>query len=203
MIFDNIRKGILPALSNPLMFPKSGSTNMIINLTGLNESIFDILGYVNNNKEGIEIIQKVIKTANDVVFNFDKRNYEYFGISIVNDDSSKRFVQLDSKKFGKLSHTFGSYSQGLVIVKKDLEEENSLSRNLLLLDDLLTGGFSVKLDTTNLHLNDTVDFISKSVDLIPYFDIVNRQIICNVCGSRVVTNDVCSMCNSNNLITLT
>ncbi len=28
--------------------------------------------------------------------------------------------------------------------------KNSLARNLLLLDDLLTGGFSVKLDTTNL-----------------------------------------------------
>jgi hypothetical protein len=202
MIFNNVRKGLLPALSNPLMFPKSGSTNMLINLTGLNESVFDILGYVDNNEEGIEIVQKVIKTANDIVFNFDKKNYEHFGISIINDNSSKRFVQLDSKKFGKLSHTFGSYSQGLVITKKDLEE-NSLARNLLLLEDLLTGGFSVKLDTTNLHLNDTVDFMSKSVNLIPYFEVVNRQIICSVCGSRVVTNDVCSICNSNNLITLT
>jgi ribonucleoside-triphosphate reductase (formate) len=202
MIFNNIRKGLLPALSNPLMFPKSGSTNMLINLTGLNESVFDILGYVDNNEEGVEIVQKVIKTANDIVFNFDKKNYEHFGISIINDNSSKRFVQLDSKKFGKLSHTFGSYSQGLVITKKDLEE-NSLARNLLLLEDLLTGGFSVKLDTTNLHLNDTVDFMSKSVNLIPYFEVVNRQIICSVCGSRVVTNDVCSICNSNNLITLT
>jgi ribonucleoside-triphosphate reductase (formate) len=202
MIFNNIRKGLLPALSNPLMFPKSGSTNMLINLTGLNESIFDILGYIDNNEKGIEIVQKVIKTANDIVFNFDKKNYEHFGISIINDNSSKRFAQLDSKKFGKLSHTFGSYSQGLIITKKDLEE-NSLPRNLLLLDDLLTGGFSVKLDTTNLRLDDTVDFISKSTDLIPHFDIIDRQIICSVCGSRVVNNDMCSVCNSNNLITLT
>ncbi len=43
---------------------------MLINLTGLNESIFDILGYADNNEEGIEIIQKVIKTANDVVSQF-------------------------------------------------------------------------------------------------------------------------------------
>ena len=48
MIFDNIRKGLLPALSNPLMFPQSGSTNIIINLTGIKESIFDILGYSND-----------------------------------------------------------------------------------------------------------------------------------------------------------
>ena len=203
MIFDNIRKGLLPALTNPLKFPKSGSTNMLINLTGLNESIFNILGYAGKNEEGIEIIQKVIKTANDVVFQFDKKDYEHFGVSVINDNSSNRFVQLDSEKFGKLSHTFGSYSQGLVITKKDLGEENSLSRNLLFLDNLLTGGFSVKLDTTTLHLTDTVDFLSKSIDLIPYFDIVNKQVICNVCGSRVSTSGLCSICKSNNLLTLT
>ena len=72
-----------------------------------------------------------------------------------------------------------------------------------MLDDLLTGGFSVKLDTTKLDLTDTVDFLSKSIDLIPYFNIVNKQVICNVCGSRVLTNDVCSICKSNNLLTLT
>ena len=52
MIFDNILKGLLPALSNPLKFPKSGSTSMLINLTGLNESIFNILGYANKMEEG-------------------------------------------------------------------------------------------------------------------------------------------------------
>ena len=88
------------------MFPQSGSTNMIINLTGIKESIFDILGYSNDHEKGIEIIKNVIKTANDVVSNFDKKNYDHFGISIVNDNSSSRFVQLDSERFGKLFHTF-------------------------------------------------------------------------------------------------
>ena len=57
IIFDNILKGLLPALSNPLKFPKSGSTSMLINLTGLNESIFNILGYANKMEEGTEIVQ--------------------------------------------------------------------------------------------------------------------------------------------------
>ena len=61
MIFDNILKGLLPALSNPLKFPKSGSTSMLINLTGLNESIFNILGYANKMEEGTEIVQKLSK----------------------------------------------------------------------------------------------------------------------------------------------
>jgi ribonucleoside-triphosphate reductase len=203
MIFDNIRRGLLPAISNSLMFPQSGSTNILINLTGLNESIFTILGYSNSPEEGLETIKKVIKTANDVVSHFDKRNYDHFGISVINDNSPNRFLQLDSEKFGRMSHTLGSYSQGLVITRTDLDEENSVSRNLLLLGGLLTGGFSVKLDTTTLSLINTVDLLSKSVDFIPYFDIIDKQAICNICSSRVLNNNICSICQSNNLLTLT
>ena len=200
LIFDNIKKGLLPALSSYLDYPSSGTTNMIINLTGLNESIFDILGYADKN-EDFEIIEKVLKTANDVVAQFDKTKHN-FGISIINDNSSKRFVELDSKKFGKISHTIGSYSQGLVITPRDLNE-NLLITNLSLLDALLPGGFSVKLDVSNLDINDSIDFISKSIDLIPYFDIVNKQLVCNICGSKMTSNDICYRCNYANLITLT
>jgi ribonucleoside-triphosphate reductase len=203
IIFDNIRKGLLPAISNSLMFPQSGSTNILINLTGLNESVFNILGYSNNTEDGVGIIRKVINTANDVVFHFDKKNQDHFGISIINDNSPNRFLQLDSGKFGGIAHTFGSYSQGLVISKNDVYGENSISRNLLFLDDLLTGGFSVKLDTTALSLIDTIDLVSKSIDFIPYFDIIDKQVICNVCSSRVLNNNICTICKSSNLITLT
>ncbi len=202
MIFDNIRKGLLPAISNFLMFPQSGSTDILINLTGLNESIFNILGYSDNRGEGIEIVRKVINTANDVVSHFDKKNYDHFGISIINDNSSNRFLQLDSEKFGRISHTFGSYSQGLIVTKNDLDKENSVSRNLLFLEGLLTGGFSVKLDTTALSLIDTVDLLSKSIGFISYFDIVDRQAVCSFCSSRVLNNNICSVCKHNNLLNL-
>ena len=59
---------------------------------------------------------------------------------------------MDSEKFGKLSHTFDSYSQGVIITQTGFDRENSLARNLLVLDDLLTGGFSVKLDTTSIKV---------------------------------------------------
>jgi ribonucleoside-triphosphate reductase (formate) len=203
MIFDNVRRGLLPAISNSLMFPQSGSTNILINLTGLNESIFNILGYSDNHGEGIEIVKKVIKTANDVISHFDKKNYDHFGISIIDDDSPNRFLLLDSEKFGRMSHTFGSYSQGLTITKNDLDKDNSMSRKLLFLEGMLTGGFSVKLDTTALSLIDAIDFLSKSVDFIPYFDIIDKQVVCGVCSSRVLDNNICSVCKSNNPLTLT
>jgi hypothetical protein len=72
-----------------------------------------------------------------------------------------------------------------------------------MLDDLLTGGFSVKIDTTALSLSDTVEFLDKSVGLIPCFEIVDKKVICNVCGSRVSNNNMCYICKSDNLLTLT
>jgi len=200
LIFDNVRKGLLPTLTSYLDYPSSGTTNMLINLTGLNESIFNILGYTDKN-EDFEIIQKVLKTANDVISQFDKTNHN-FGISIINDNSFKRFMELDSKRFGKISHTIGSYSQGLVVTPRDLNE-NLLITNLSLIDDLLTGGFSVKLDVSNLNINDSIDFLSKSLDLIPYFEIVDKQLVCTICGSKMTSKDFCYRCNYANLITLT
>lgn len=201
MIFDNVIKGLLPGLSSPLDFPKSGCTNMLVNLTGLKESIFDILGF-NYKETGLEIVDKVVKTANDVVSNLDKRNYEYFGISIINDSSSARFAKLDAEKFGKLSHSFGSYSQGVIITKKDMEDKNSLGRNLLLLDNVLTGGLLIKLDVTSLDLDDSINLLSQSIDSIPFFNIFNRQVMCNICGSKILDNGICPICRSNNELTL-
>ncbi|MGN6346943.1 MAG: hypothetical protein ACTHME_04500, partial [Candidatus Nitrosocosmicus sp.] len=151
---------------------------------------------------GLEIVDKVVKTANDVVSNLDKRNYEYFGISIINDSSSTRFAKLDAEKFGKLSHRFGSYSQGVIITKKDMEDKNSLGRNLLLLDDVLTGGLSIKLDVTSLDLDDSINLLSQSIDSIPFFNIFNRQAMCNTCGSKILDNGTCPICRSNNELTL-
>ena len=161
------------------------------------------MGYSDNHEEGIEIVKKVINTANDVISHFDKKNYDHFGISVIDDDSPNRFLQIDSEKFGRISHTFGSYSQGLTITKNDLDRENSISRNLLFLEGLLTGGFSVKLDTTALSLIDAIDLLSTSVDFIPYFDIIDKRVVCGVCSSRVLDNNICSVCKSNNPLSLT
>ncbi len=56
---------ILPALSHTMGFPQLGSTSIIVNLTGLDESIHDILGF--SKDVGFDIVKKVVKTANDVL----------------------------------------------------------------------------------------------------------------------------------------
>ena len=197
ILLENIRQDLLPTLSNTMGFPQLGTTSIIINLTGLDESIHDILGF--SKDMGFDIVKKVVKTANDVLLDFGQDNTDKFGVSIINDSSSTRFVDLDSEKFGKLTHDFKSYSQGLVITKKMLDDEGSLSKNIIELDNLMTGGLYVKLLTSDVSSQEMVELLHKSIHVIPYFDIFEDNRICSICGTRVVSSDVCSVCGSRNI----
>ncbi|WP_458745618.1 anaerobic ribonucleoside-triphosphate reductase [Candidatus Nitrosocosmicus sp. T] len=197
ILLENIRQDILPTLSNTIGFPQLGTTSIIINLTGLDESIHDILGF--SKDMGFDIVKKVVKTANDVLLDFGQDNTDKFGVSIINDSSSTRFVDLDSEKFGKLTHDFKSYSQGLVITKKMLDEEDSLSKNIIELDNLMTGGLYIKLLTGDVSPQEMVKLLHKAIHIIPCFDIFEENRICSICGTRVVSSDVCSVCGSRNI----
>jgi ribonucleoside-triphosphate reductase len=197
ILLENIRQDLLPSLSNTMGFPQLGTTSIIINLTGLDESIHDILGF--SKDMGFDIVKKVVKTANDVLLDFGQDNNDKFGVSIINDSSSTRFVDLDSEKFGKLTHDFKSYSQGLVITKKMLDEEDSLSKNIIELDNLMTGGLYIKLLTGDVSPQEMVELLHKAIHVIPCFDIFEENLICSICGTRVVSSDVCSVCGSRNI----
>jgi ribonucleoside-triphosphate reductase len=197
ILLENIRQDLLPTLSNTMGFPQLGTTSIIINLTGLDESIHDILGF--SKDMGFDIVKKVVKTANDVLLDFGQDNTDKFGVSIINDSSSTRFVDLDSEKFGKLTHDFKSYSQGLVITKKMLDKEDSLSKNILELDNLMTGGLYIQLLTGDVSPQEMVELLHKAIHVIPCFDIFEENLICSICGTRVVSSDVCSVCGSRNI----
>lgn len=197
ILLENIRQDLLPTLSNTMGFPQLGTTSIIINLTGLDESIHDILGF--SKDMGFDIVKKVVKTANDVLLDFGQDNTDKFGVSLINDSSSTRFVDLDSEKFGKLTHDFKSYSQGLVITKKMLDKEDSLSKNIIELDNLMTGGLYIKLLTGDVSPQEMVELLHKAIHVIPCFDIFEENRICSICGTRVVSSDVCSVCGSRNI----
>jgi len=100
-----------------------------------------------------------------------------------------------------LTHDFKSYSQGLVITKKMLDDEDSLSKNLFELDSIMAGGLYVKLLTSDVSPQEMVELLQKSIHVIPYFDISEENRICSICGTRVARNDVCSICGSRNILT--
>lgn len=197
MLSENIRQNILPTLSNIFGFPEMGSTAIIVNMAGLNESIYDILGY--SRESGFDTVKKVIKTANDVLLNLPQTNTEKFGISLINDGSSTRFVDLDSDKFGKLTHDFKSYSQGVVVTKRMLENDNSISENLMQLEKLMSGGLYIRLDITNTSDQELLDVLNSAISAIPYFDIFEKHFLCSLCGRRDIKDNICLNCGSSNI----
>src|SRR5918911_4027087 len=161
-IADLIRKRMTPTLSSNALFIQTMPTNILINLTGLKESVYDIMGYSSSENNGAEIFQKVLKTAADVVAEQGKRlGEDHVGIAMLFDDSAQRFVELDSDKYGKTSllsnqqNDKPAYSQGLTLNAKDLFSSEETAVHMVneckSLDNLLNGGLSVTLDVSDFN----------------------------------------------------
>jgi ribonucleoside-triphosphate reductase (formate) len=208
-ITDLIRKRMIPTLSSNTLFMQTMPTNILINLTGLKESIYDIMGYTSENN-GAEIFQKVLKTAADVVTEQGKRlGEDHVGIAMIFDDSAGRFVELDSDRYGKtplLSNQQNdkpAYSQGLTLNGKNLLSSEETAVNLIneckSLDKLLNGGLSVTLDLSDFG-SSTIEITNaiKAVSDLNFFRPSLKLLICSTCGKKAKTQftEVCEFCKS-------
>ena len=208
-ITDLIRKRMIPTLSSNTLFMQSMPTNILINLTGLKESVYNIMGYSNENN-GAEIFQKVLKTAADVVAEQGKRlGEDHVGIAMTFDDSAQRFVELDSDKYGKTSllsnqqNDKPAYSQGLTLNAKDLFSSEETAVRMVneckSLDNLLNGGLSVTLDVSDFNSSITdIKNAIKCVSDLNFFHPRVRLLICSACGkkSKVQFTEICEFCKS-------
>ncbi len=208
-ITDLIRKRMIPTLSSNTLFMQTMPTNILINLTGLKESIYDIMGYTSENN-GAEIFQKVLKTAADVVTEQGKRlGEDHVGIAMMFDDSAGRFVELDSDRYGKtplLSNQQNdkpAYSQGLTLNGKNLLSSQETAVNIIneckSLDKLLNGGLSVTLDLSDFG-SSTIEITNaiKAVSDLNFFRPSLKLLICSTCGKKAKTQftEVCEFCKS-------
>ncbi|MFZ0344464.1 MAG: anaerobic ribonucleoside-triphosphate reductase [Nitrososphaeraceae archaeon] len=207
-ITDLIRKGMLPTLSSSTQFTQLGTHTTVINLTGAKESVNDILGHEINNG-GIEILQKVLKTAVDVATDQGRQMGEdHVGIAMINDDSARRFASLDSDKYGKISLMSSqqgslAYSQGLTIYGKELVSPNDSKSRLIVdrsnsIDNLLNGGLAVNLDMNDLSSNIEMKNAIESASELQFFRPVIKHMVCSTCGKRAgkdVTGK-CEFCTS-------
>ena len=205
-IADLIRKGMVPALANSTNFMQLVTTNILINLTGAKESVYNILGYGANNN-GIEILQKVLKTAVDVATEQGKHlGEDSVGIAMICDDSAERFASLDSDKYGKISlsstqQNTPTYSQGLMLNGKDLLSDNNSSsviKECISIDKLLNGGLSVMLDVSDLPSNMEVKNAIEAASDLQFFRPSVKLMLCNTCGKRARTHSIekCEFCKS-------
>ena len=203
-ISDLTRRGINPLLSKNTQFMQKNSMSLILNLVGLKEAVFSILGH-KDDKDGQEILYKVLQTAVDVASKKGKEAGVNVTISMVDTDGISRFTTLDSEKYGKNSvqnsTSSGLYSQGFSINStnsSDLTPKNELISQYSKISKILNGGLLLKINfdkkskTTELK-----SVIEKMGSLTSSFKPILHVPVCGNCGfkgEKLV--DKCPTCKS-------
>ncbi len=203
-ISDLTRRGLNPILAKNTQYMQRSSVSLVVNLVGLKEAVFNILGFPDN-KEGRNILHKVIETAVDVAAKKGKELGDPVTISMIETEGSHRFASLDGEKYGKNSALNSmesdSYSEGVVINASKVADYTSKSESISecnKLSKLLNGGLLV---TLNIDNDTKVDLIKKSIEktaaLTPSFKPVKRIAICGECGFKDEPfEDKCPQCKS-------
>lgn len=202
-IDEHVKKSLLPTVAASTRSLERGVSNIMVNLTGIRESVYDILGH--SGQSGNEVLHKVLKTASDVVGAQGRQlGKDSAGIAMISDDSATRFASLDSEKYGKVSlwqmqNVIGaSYSQGMVLVGKDVLADKSMGlvRDFASTDKLLNGGFAATLDITDLSPSEMKSAIEATAE-VPFIRPRIRMALCSSCGKRSkAAGDRCEYCKS-------
>jgi ribonucleoside-triphosphate reductase (formate) len=206
-ISDLIQKGTIPIVSQTTSGLKLGKLEAMVNLVGIHESVYDILGY-NQDDNGKEIIKKIIQTTVDIINEQRKENQESaeIGITILKDESAYRFKDLDNEKYGKSliiknDENTISYSQGLKIDGRNILS-NSLDLDSLIqhyssIENLLNG-VSIDLEITNITNTEDIKKVITASANLPFFHLTLNFSLCNICGERfdIPNLKVCEKCDS-------
>lgn len=207
-ISDLTRRGLNPILAKNTQYMQRSSVSLIVNLVGLKESVFNILGF-QDNKEGKDILNKVIETAVDVATKKGKELGDTVAISMIETEGSSRFANLDGEKYGKNSALNSmdsdSYSQGIVLNASEIGNYTSKTEIIsecTKLSKLLNGGLLVRLDIDqNATQADIKKSIEKAAELTSSFKPVKKVALCGECGFKDEPFvDKCPKCKSSYVI---
>ena len=207
-ILNLIQNGTIPIVSQSTSNLQLGKIDAMVNLVGIQESVYDILGYHPENNEGQNVIKKVIQTAVDIINEKNKENHgnAEIRITMLKDDSTFRFKDLDVEKYGKsLTNNTDkntNYSQGLILdgekIVSDFLDLEPIIEYYSSVEGLLKGGVSIDLDITNVNDNNDVKKVIKSSAKLPFFYLAQNFSICNICGERFFISNlkICKKCDS-------
>ena len=150
-VSDLIRRGVNPILAEKTQFMQKNNTSVILNLVGLKEAVYKILGH-KDDKEGKEILNKVLETAVDIAHKKGQEMGIDVSIAMVDSDELTRFVTLDSEKYGKNSIMDvlegDLYSQGLELNAAELDKSTAKTEIISEYNKIsktLDGGLLIKL----------------------------------------------------------
>ena len=203
-ISDLTRRGLNPILAKNTQYMQRSSVSLVVNLVGLKEAVFNILGF-QDNKEGRDILHKVIETAVDVAAKKGKELGDPVSICMTETDGSSRFASLDGEKYGKNSALSSmendSYSQGVEINASDVADYTAKSEPISecnKLSKLLNGGLLVTLQIDkDAAIENIKKSIEKTADLTGSFKPVRNIAICGECGFKDEPfEDKCPKCKS-------
>tara|TARA_B100000446_G_scaffold3641_1_gene3503 strand:- start:146 stop:712 length:567 start_codon:yes stop_codon:yes gene_type:complete len=184
------------------------SVSLIVNLIGLHNAVYGILGF-KNDKQGKEILHKVIETAVDVASKKAKELSVNVMICITESDGSDRFVSLDEEKYGKdtiLKIIDGeTYSQGITLDGGTMTELTAKSAEIVecnKITKILNGGLLVPLKIPGgTKVTQIKKLIEKACSFIDSFKPVIKIPVCGNCGfkgEKLV--DKCPTCKSSFII---
>ena len=203
-ISDLTRRGLNPILAKNTQYMQRGTITLVINLVGLNEAVFNILGY-QNNKEGRDVLHKVIETAVDVAKKKGKELGDDIKICMSESDGSTRFATLDGETYGKNSvlktMESESYSEGIVLDASDIEDLTTKSEKISecnKVSKILNGGLLVNLKISqDSRAEDIKKVIEKTAELTPTFRPIKPVRICGECGYKdEKLGEKCTKCKS-------
>ncbi len=171
-ITDLIRKGLNPFLTSTTRHLQRGSVYLLINMVGLRETVFDILG-LGDTKEGRATLEKVVSTANDVV---SKKGIDGLRICMLEYGGASRLFDLDMEKYGKSRLGAAGrhpYSSSIVIdaskiqdasTKSDIiSEANRMAR-------IFNGGVQIDLEfDAGADIQAIGSALEKAAELLPFF----------------------------------
>ena len=205
-ILEMMRREMLPVLANITQMMHLSRMNLVINLTGMRESVNNILEH---EFDGEEIIQKVLHTAVEVASDQGKQvGDDSIRIAMITDDSDTRLASLDSEKYGNMYRQVSgemmlkSYSQGLLISGRDLlsSTAGSVIESSNSIDRLLNGGTSLNVDVSDLTDSELMECINKSYDFNFFRPLYNNK-VCSSCGAKTsISSEACSSCGSTNFV---
>ena len=207
-ISDLIRRGLTPILASNTQYMQRSSISLVVNLVGLREAVFNILGY--DKIEGQKILYKVINTAIDVATKKGKEIKENVNISMIDSDGIDRLTVLDGEKYGKnyLLEYVGNnfYSVGASFTS---DEISNLDQNSEIIFEhnkrakILNGGLLTRIIVDrNKTLNEITKLIEHACKTLTTFKLLKPISICGNCGFKDGKNmDKCIACNSPYIIT--
>ena len=207
-ISELVRLGMNPILANNTQYMQRCSTSLVINLVGLRDAVFGILGF-KDDKQGHQVLHKVVETSVDIALKKAKELGTDVLVTMTKSDGSGRFISLDEEKYGKNSilkiTENETYTEGIVIDASTLADLTIKSPQIVECNSMaktLNGGLFTQVKIPNgSKITEIKKNIEKVSNLTNSFKLIMRVPLCGNCGLKdQALVDKCPSCKSSYII---